>query len=99
MPDAKKTLTAHVPDALADRVASAAAREERSNDWVVNQALELYLSIDEERHAHTLKALKDVDAGRVIDHASVKAWTEGLNAPAAQGWARFTSSTLNIESI
>lgn len=83
MPDAKKTLTAHVPDALADRVASAAAREERSNNWVVNQALELYLSIDEARHARTLKALKDVDAGRVIDHANVKAWTEGLNALAA----------------
>ena len=72
-----------MPDALADRVASAAAREERSNNWVVNQALELYLSIDEERHARTLKALEDVDAGRVIDHASVKAWTERLNAPAA----------------
>lgn len=83
MPDAKKTLTAHIPGALADRVASAAAREERSNEWVVNQALELYLSIDEERHTHTLKALKDVDAGRVIDHASVKAWAGGLNAPAA----------------
>ena len=83
MSEAKKTLTAHVPGALAERVASTAAREARSNNWVVNQALELYLGIEEERHAHTLKALKDVDAGYVVDHADVKAWAEGLNKPAA----------------
>lgn len=78
MSDAKKTLTAHVPGSLAERVASAAARQERSNNWVVNQALELYLSIEEERHAHTLKALADVKAGRLLDHDAVKAWAAGL---------------------
>ena len=78
MSDAKKTLTAHVPGALAERVASAAARQERSNNWVVNQALELYLSIEDERHAHTLNALADVKAGRLLDHEAVKAWAAGL---------------------
>ena len=78
MPDAKKTLTAHVPGILAERVASIAARQERSNNWVLNQALELYLSIEEERHAHTLKALADVKAGRLLDHDVVKALAAGL---------------------
>ena len=78
MSDAKKTLTAHVPGSLAERVASAAARQERSNNWVVNQALELYLSIEEERHAHTLDALKDVKAGRLLGHEAVKTWAGGL---------------------
>ena len=78
MSDAKKTLTAHVPGSLAERVASAAARHERSNNWVVNQALELYLSVEEERHAHTLKSLADVKAGRLLDHEAVKAWAAGL---------------------
>ena len=78
MPDAKKSLTAHVPGILAERVASTAARQKRSNNWVVNQALELYLSIEEERHAHTLKALADVKAGRLLDHEAVKAWAAGL---------------------
>ena len=78
MSDAKKTLTAHVPGSLAERVISTAASHERSSSWVVNQALELYLSIEEERHAHTLKALADVKAGRLLDHESVKAWAAGL---------------------
>jgi predicted transcriptional regulator len=33
---------------------------------------------EEERHLLTLEALADVDAGRVIDHAEVKAWAASL---------------------
>ena len=86
MPEAKKSLTAHVPGSLAERVASAAARHERSNNRAVNQALERYLSIEEERHAQMLKALVDVKAGRPLDHEAVKAWAAELTLtlPAAQ---------------
>lgn len=78
MSDTKKTLTAHVPGALAELVVTVATRHDRSNNWVVNQALELYLSIEEERHTHTLDALRDVKAGRLLDHDAVKAWAAGL---------------------
>lgn len=33
---------------------------------------------EEERHLLTLKALADVDARRVVDHAEVKAWAKSL---------------------
>jgi predicted transcriptional regulator len=33
---------------------------------------------EEERHLLTLEALADVDAGRVVDHAEVRAWVNSL---------------------
>jgi hypothetical protein len=33
------------------------------------------------RHALTLEALADVDAGRLVDHAVVAAWAETLPGP------------------
>lgn len=77
----KKSVTAHVPGALAERLAQAAVRQDRSNNWVVNQALEMYLTIEEEQHARTLKALDDAKAGRVISHERMKAWVGGLGKP------------------
>jgi len=32
----------------------------------------------EERHKTTLEGLADVDAGRVIDHETVRAWADSL---------------------
>ena len=78
MPTSTKALTARVAAPLAARIASVAAQHDRSNNWVVNQALELYLSIEEEHHQHTLKALSDAKAGRVIGHATIKSWAERL---------------------
>ena len=78
MSTSTKALTARVAAPLAARIAALTVQHDRSTNWVVNQALELYLSIEEERHQHTLKALGDAKAGRAIDHATVKAWAEGL---------------------
>ena len=33
---------------------------------------------DEEKHQRTLAALADVDAGRTIPHADIKAWAQSL---------------------
>ena len=79
MATATKALTARVAAPLAERIASVAAQHDRSSNWVLNQALELYLRLEEDRHAHTLQALADVGAKRIVDHASVKQWAEGLN--------------------
>lgn len=35
---------------------------------------------EEERSCLTREALADVDAGRVIDHQAVQAWTDSLGA-------------------
>ena len=75
-----KTLTAHVPLPLAEKVDQAAARLERSRGWIIKQALAAWLDQEEERHRLTLEALADVDAGRLVDHQAVQAWAESLDS-------------------
>ncbi len=74
-----KVLTAHVPIGLAEKVDAAAARLDRSRGWVMKQALAAWVDQEEERHAMTLEALADVDAGHVIDHQRIRAWADSLS--------------------
>ena len=73
-----KVFTAHVPLALARQVDALAERLDRSRGWVVKQALSAWIEQEEERHQLTLEALKDVDAGEVIEHRAVQAWAKSL---------------------
>ncbi len=75
-----KVITAHVPIPLADKIDDLAQRLERSKAWIVKQALAAWVDQEEERRRLTLEALTDVDKGNVIDHQSVQAWAESLNA-------------------
>ena len=74
-----KILTAHVPLSLADRVEQLAARLERSQGWVIKQALTDWVDQEEERSRLTREALADVDAGRVIDHQTIQKWADSLD--------------------
>lgn len=76
-----RVVTAHIPDQLARRLDSLAERLERPRGWVVKEALEGYLALDEERHRQTLAALAEVDAGATVGHAEVRAWVKALAAP------------------
>lgn len=71
-----RSMTAHVPVELAERVDEVAERLERSRNWIVKQALVAWLDQEEERSRLTRAALDDVDAGRVIDHQAVQAWAD-----------------------
>ena len=73
-----RSVTAHVPVDLAERVDDLAERLDRSRNWIVKQALSAWLDQEEERSRLTREALADVDAGRVIDHQAVQAWAESL---------------------
>jgi predicted transcriptional regulator len=73
-----KVLTAHVPLPLAEKVDQVAARLERSRGWIVKQALSAWIEQEEERRRLTLEALADVDAGHVIDHQTIQAWSDSL---------------------
>ncbi len=75
-----KVVTAHVPVPLAEKVDQIAARLERSRGWVVKQALAAWIDQEEERRRLTLEALAEVDAGRFIDHQTVQAWADSLDA-------------------
>lgn len=76
---ATRVLMAHVPAGLADKVDALANRIERSRGWIMKQALAAWIDQEEERHKMMLEALADVDAGRVIDHQSVRAWADSLS--------------------
>ena len=77
-PTKTRSVTAHVPVDLAERVDDIAARLERSKNWIINQALAAWLDQEEERSRLTREALADVDAGRVVDHQAVQAWADSL---------------------
>ena len=77
-----RSVTAHVPVDLAERVDQLAERLDRSRNWIVKQALSAWLDQEEERSRLTREALADVDAGRVIDHQAVQAWAESLGTDA-----------------
>lgn len=74
-----RSVTAHVPVELAEKVDVMAERLERSKNWIVKQALIAWIEQEEERNRLTREALNDVDAGRVIDHQSVQAWADSLS--------------------
>ena len=75
---ANRVVTAHIPESLAKRLDGLAGRLDRPRGWIVKEAIEDYLALDEERHWQTLAALAEVDAGKTMDHADVKAWSAGL---------------------
>ncbi len=57
-----------------------AARMDRSRGWVMKQALEAWVDLEDSRHQMTLEALADVDAGRVIDQRAVQDWADSLSS-------------------
>ena len=73
-----RSVTAHVPVDLADRIDEIATRLERSKNWIVRQALADWLYQEEERNRLTREALADVDAGHVIDHQAISDWADSL---------------------
>jgi len=75
-----KVMTAHFPLPLSDKLDEVSNRLERSKAWIVKQALNDWIALEEERHKMTLQALDDVDTGKVIDHQSMQAWAESLNS-------------------
>lgn len=75
-----KVITAHVPRPLADQVDALASRLERPRGWIVKQALQAWVDLEEERRRMTIEALADVDAGHVVDHRAVQTWAESLDS-------------------
>jgi predicted transcriptional regulator len=73
-----RSVTAHIPEALAQKIDVMAARQGRSKDWIVKQALSAWIDQEEERSRLTREALAEVDAGRVMDHQAVQAWADSL---------------------
>ena len=77
-----KVLTADVPLPLAERLDRLAQQLDCAPDAIVQEALDAWVTQEEERHRLTLEALADVAAGRLIDHGVVEAWARSLDTDA-----------------
>jgi predicted transcriptional regulator len=73
-----KVLTAHIPLPLAQKVDELAARFDRSRGWIMKQALEAWVDLEDERSRLTREAMADVNNGRIVDHEAVLAWGASL---------------------
>ena len=74
-----RVVTAHIPNDLAEQVDLLAVRLDRPKGWIVRQALTAWVELEEKCRQLILDGLADVDAGRVIDHASVATWAKNLD--------------------
>lgn len=73
-----RTITTHVPLALAKKVDELAGYKDESRAEIMRQALIELVEREEEYHRRTLRGLKDVDEGRLTDDEKVAAWIECL---------------------
>ena len=83
MPPSKtRVITAHVPVLLAEQVDPLAAKLERSEGWVLKQALTSYVDREAERYRMTVEAMADVGKKNDMSHQDVKAWATSLREAA-----------------
>ena len=82
-PMTTRVVTAHIPDALAEKLDLYAERHDRPKGWVVKQALEQYVLLEERRDQLTREGLVDLRAGRIVDHAAIEMWATTLTATKA----------------
>jgi predicted transcriptional regulator len=97
-----RVVTAHLPKELAEKLDGLAGQLDRPRGWLVKEAVEAYVGLAEERHRETVAALKEVDAGRVVEHAEVEAWAASLGrakkAPTAKATPAKTKTRLKRAS-
>ncbi|WP_043634622.1 CopG family ribbon-helix-helix protein [Chromobacterium haemolyticum] len=74
-----RTVTAHIPIPLAEKIDQMADRLERSRGRIIEQALSAWVEQEEERDRLSREALADVDAGNVISHQAVQDWADSLS--------------------
>ena len=75
-------VTAPSPNELADQMDQLDTRLDLPKGYIVKQALTSCVALEAKRHQLTMEGLADVDAGRIVDHASIDAWATSLDKPA-----------------
>ncbi|GKS68578.1 predicted transcriptional regulator [Nitrosomonas sp. PY1] len=76
-----RAVTAHIPIELAEALDKIAMRIDRPKGWIIKQALTVWVELEEERRRLTLEGLADVEANRVVEHATLKTWVANLDKP------------------
>ena len=55
-----------------------AASERRDRTYLLNEAIDQYLALQERRDRETLEAIAECDAGLMVSHEEVVAWAKSL---------------------
>lgn len=76
-----RSVTAHLPQELVEKLDQHAHRLERSRGWIVKEAVGDWLDRETERDRLTREALVSADEGRLIDHERVEDWIDSLGSP------------------
>lgn len=66
-----RTVTAQIPDELANDLDEIAAHAGRSKSWLVREALLDYVAREREVRRITMEGLEAVRAGKVVEHEDV----------------------------
>lgn len=74
-----RAITAYITLSTAEKLDRMAADYGCSEEWLINQALEDFIGLEEQRHQMTLEALAAVDQGQVIAHEEVLEWATSLS--------------------
>jgi len=67
--------------ALNDRVASVATALDRPKSWVIEQAVQEFVAIQEWQLAAIDEGIRSADAGQLIAHEDVIAWVQSWGGP------------------
>jgi predicted transcriptional regulator len=67
--------------ALNDRVGAIAAALDRPKSWVIEQAVQDFVAMQEWQLAAIDAGIESADAGRVIGHDDVVAWVKSWGGP------------------
>lgn len=78
---ATRSITAHLPIELVEKLDRYGERLERPRGWIVKEAVEDWIDREAERDRLTREALASADAGRLIDHQRVEEWLDSLDSP------------------
>ena len=67
-----KTVTVRIPEEKVAALDSAAAHQQRDRSFILNEAVDHYLSIEEYNLALIDQGIREDDAGDMIDHSEIK---------------------------
>jgi predicted transcriptional regulator len=71
-----RVVTAVLPENLVLRMDKFSKNMDRSNSWIIRQAVAEWLAEEERRHQLTLEAMKSVDEGHTFTQEEVEAMVE-----------------------
>jgi predicted transcriptional regulator len=79
---ALKTVTVRIPEEKVKKLDASAAHQQRDRRFIINEAIDQYLSLQEYHLALIDEGIRAADAGEVVPHSEVLKMIESLSQKA-----------------